>query len=212
MPVGFVDPTVIGRDGVTSFIGVTRLPAHANFELHTDGSAWSLNSQVLADPLAQAVFNPDIDDFARAGKLFVNTLRDAIVNLTGGTGHVATMLSGGIDPGAVTTLAVLAGLKVTAYSAGSPWGNEHAKAKELTDFLGIPHVQVDLSAEQLLAAVPESIRALGTADHERVDIALNITALLRGGFIKESHVLTGYGNDLLNLGLPPDSQDVEVLY
>lgn len=212
MPVGFVDPTVIGRNGVTSFLGVTRLPAHANLELQNHGSTWSLNSQVLPDPLAQAVFNPTVEDFAQAGKLFVNTLREAIVELTGGSGgHVATMLSGGIDSGAVTTLAVLAGLKVTAYSAGTPWGNEHAEAKELTDFLGIPHVQVDLSADEFLAAVPESVRALGTADHERVDIMVTITALLRGGFIKESHVLTGYGNDLLNLGLPPDSQDVAVL-
>jgi hypothetical protein len=43
--------------------------------------------------------------------------------MTEGSGSVATLLSGGVDLGAVTTFAVLAGLTVTAYSAGSPWGN-----------------------------------------------------------------------------------------
>jgi len=38
MPVSFLGPTVIGRDGVTSFIGVARLPAHANFELQANDS------------------------------------------------------------------------------------------------------------------------------------------------------------------------------
>lgn len=141
---------------------------------------------MLPDPLAQAVFHPDEKDFARAGELFVDTLREAVVELTGGSGRVANMLSGGIDSGAVTTLAVLAGPEVTAYNAGSPWGNEHAEEQELADFLGIPHIRVHLSADDLLAAVPESVRALGTADHERVEISLTITALLRGGYIERT--------------------------
>lgn len=215
MPVGFADPTIINRDGTTSFLGVAQLPAHSRFELRKDGPTWSLSSQTLPDPVVQAVLNPTITDFERAGTQFVEALRGAVVELTGagyGSGRrVATLLSGGIDSGAVTTLAVLAGLEVTAYSAGSPWGNEHAEAKELTSFLGIPHVTVDLSAEELLAAAPESMRALGTAEQERVDIALTITAMLRGGIVKEKHVLTGYGNDLLNLGLPPDATDTAAL-
>lgn len=35
--------------------------------------------------------------------------------------------------------------------------------------------------------------------------------MLRSGVIKEQHVLTGYGSDLLNLGLPPDSNTTEAL-
>lgn len=55
------------------------------------------------------------------------------------------------------------------------------------------------------------MRALGTAEQERVDIAVTITAMMRSDIIKEQHVLTGYGNDLLNLGLPPDSNTTEAL-
>lgn len=74
MPVGFLDPNVIGRDDVASFIGVARLPAHARSECRRDGggAGRSFDTRVLPDPLAQAVFHPDEDDFARAGKAFVD--------------------------------------------------------------------------------------------------------------------------------------------
>ncbi len=70
-------------------------------------------------------------------------------------------------------------------------GNEHAEAKELADFLGIRHVCIDCSIDELLAAVPESLRALGTAELDSVDIAVMITALMRSNVIEERHVLTG---------------------
>jgi hypothetical protein len=34
---------------------------------------------------------------------------------------------------------------------------------------------------------------------------------MRSGITKEQHIVTGYGSDLLNLGLPPDSKVTEVL-
>ncbi len=45
----------------------------------------------------------------------------------------------------ITTFARLSGLAVTTYSAGTPSGNEHKEAQELTDHLGVPHVLVDFS-------------------------------------------------------------------
>lgn len=211
MPVGFVDPTVINRDETTSFMGVSQLPAHSSITLrNADLGGWAVEMSVHPDPILAAL-NPQISDFKEAGSAFIRSLQSSISELTFGEKSVATLLSGGIDSGAVTTFAVLAGLNVTAYSAGSPWGNEHAEAAELAEFLGIKHVKLDFSAEELLDAAPESMRALGTAEQERVDIALTITACMRSGAIKEPHVLTGYGNDLLNLGLPPDSRQVEDL-
>ncbi|KAJ5312431.1 hypothetical protein PENANT_c027G06653 [Penicillium antarcticum] len=212
MPVGFADPTIINRDETTSFLGVSQLPAHASFTLQKAGrSGWIFNTQVDADPVVLAALNPTIHDFSQAGSAFITSLQTAVMEFTQGETEVATLLSGGIDSGAVTTFAVLSGLKVTAYSAGSPWGNEHVEAAELANALGIPHIKIDLTTDELLAAAPESMRALGTAEQERVDIALTITALIRGGYIKERHVLTGYGNDLLNLGLPPDSVEKDAL-
>lgn len=50
----------------------------------------------------------------------------------------------------------------------------------------------------------------GTAERERVDIQITLTALMRSGLIKEKHILTGYGNDLMLIGLLPDSTDADV--
>jgi carboxymethylproline synthase len=213
MPVGFADPTVIHRDETTSFFGISQLPSCSSYTFQNIDSMWTFSSSTSADPVVVAALHPRTDDFASAGLAFVTSLQSAIAELTrDGPVQIATLLSGGIDSGAVTAFAALAGLEVTAYSAGSPWGNEHAEAAELADFLGVKHVRVDFTAEELLAAAPESMRALGTAEQERVDIALTITALLRSGTIKETHVLTGYGNDLLNLGLPPsDASNTDIL-
>lgn len=136
MPVGFGDPTVIHCDETTSFLGVSQLPAHSYFELKKDGAIWRFATEQLNDPVLAAL-SPQVIDFHEAGSAFVSSLQAAVSEITEGAKSVATLLSGGIDSGAVTTFAVLAGLKVTAYSAGSPWGNEHDEAKELADFLGI---------------------------------------------------------------------------
>lgn len=219
MHAGLTNPSVIYRDETTAFIGVSKVPSHSSIELRKTGSGdaqggrWKLSTEQFRDPILAAL-SPQIRDFALAGSSFVSALQGAVSQMTqNGDGSVATLLSGGIDSGAVTAFAVLSGLKVTAYSAGTPWGNEHSEAKELCDFLGIPHVCVDFSAEELLAAVPESIRAMGHSENERVDIAISITAMLRSGIIKEKHILTGYGSDLVNLGLPPSSgaDDVDAL-
>ncbi|KAA8575940.1 hypothetical protein EYC84_006105 [Monilinia fructicola] len=175
-----------------------------------DGDGWNFAIEQHNDPI-QAGLNPQVNDFKEAGLTFVSSLQKAVSEMTEGVESVACLLSGGIDSGAVTAFAVRQGLKVTAYSAGSPWGNEHDEAAELTKYLGIPHVRVDFSAEDLYAAIPESIRGLGTAERDRVDILLTITAMMRSGIIKEQHILTGLGSDLLNLGLPPDSSETEAL-
>ena len=210
MFVGFVDPTVINRDSTSSFQGVDQLPSHSSFELKKDDVGWKLSMQEQYDPLFAAL-HPKIDDFAKAGSAFVSSIQKSISDLTKGDKHIATLLSGGIDSGAVATFASKAGLKVTAYSAGSPWGDEHEEAQQLADYLGIPLIRIDLTAEDLVAAIPDTIRALGTAERERVDIQITISAVMRSGVIKEEHILTGYGNDLMVIGLPPENTADDVL-
>lgn len=215
MPVGFTDPTVVNRDSTTSFHGVSQLSAHTSFVLErsSKSSAWKLSTQDLDDPVFAAL-EPKITDYDEAGKRFVEAVQKSIADATRDTDPetgIACLLSGGIDSGAAATFAVRAGLKVTAYSAGSPWGNEHEEAQELADYLGIPLHRIELTTADYLAAVPDSMRALATAERERIDIALTITAIMRSGRVKEDHVLTGYGNDLMLIGLPPDSTSVDVL-
>ncbi|KAI1840870.1 hypothetical protein JX266_012952 [Neoarthrinium moseri] len=210
MPIKIINPTIINRDSTTSFVGVTQLPAHAYVEIQNPGSGWQFSMQELYDPLF-AVLHPRIRDFTQAGSRFVEALQAGVSANVQDETEIATLLSGGIDSGAVTTFAVRSGVKVTAYSAGSPWGNEHEEAQELADFLGIPLVRIELSTDEILAAIPASMRALGTANRVQVDVSLIVSAVMRSGIIKERHILTGYGADPLLLGLPPDCHEEEVL-
>ena len=203
MPVKIIDPTIINRDATTSFVGVQQLPAHSVFELVREGD-WRLTTRELEDPVL-AAFSPRIEDFKQAGSLFVSSLKKAVSDMADRSQPVATLLSGGVDSGAVTAFACLSGLAVTAYSAGTPWGNEHDEAQELADYLGIPHIRIDFSSDELLAAVPETMYALGTANRDKVDVALTVTAIMRSGIIQQSQILTGFGSDLLNMGLPLDT-------
>ncbi|MEE6258688.1 asparagine synthase C-terminal domain-containing protein [Plantactinospora sonchi] len=202
-------PDLLSREGATPCHGVTRLDPGSVTVVRRTGRGWALATEQRPDPL-DAAHGVDLVEPAAAGEAFVQALAAAVTGAAAGR-PVATLLSGGIDSGAVTTLARRAGLPVVAYSAGSPWGNEHTEAAELARYLGIEHVLVDLDTDELLAAIPETIRLLGTAHSDKVDIAVTAVALLRRGVITPDLVLTGYGNDLINLGLPPATTDTDAL-
>lgn len=160
------------------------------------------------DPARIATAEP-VTDPEVAGPLVIDSLRRAIAAATieerRRAEPVAVLLSAGIDSGTTLTMANELGLNVRAYSVGTPWGDEHAGAGELCAHLGVPHERVDLSLDEILAAIPEVVFWLGHAEAEKVDIALIASALLRAGVLRETVVLTGYGSDLINLGLPGPS-------
>ncbi|MDI1463745.1 asparagine synthase-related protein [Catellatospora sp. KI3] len=206
LPQATGDRAAIHREGSTALHGVRRLAPGSVTRVRRLGSGWAVDSSDQADPL-DAALAPTLTDPVAAGDAFVSALADAVRVYTDPGAPVATMLSEGIDSGAVTTLAHRAGLRVTAYSAGTPWGDEYAGAAELAGHLGIAHRRIDLTAAELIGAVPEVIRVLGHAHPEKVDIAVTAVALLRRGAVVEPQVLTGYGSDLLNLGLPVSTRD-----
>ena len=201
------DAAVISRGAATPFPGVYRfLPGTITvLGLRADGGLAARGEE--PDPLLQAG-SPTVTDPTAAARMLLEALTSALEEATAPGTPIAVLLSGGIDSGTVTTLAHRLGRNLHAFTAGSPWGSESAEAAELATFLGIPHTSVDLSAEELIRAVPQTISILGTAAPEKVDIALTVVALLRTGLVGPRLVLTGYGSDLINLGLPgPPGQD-----
>jgi glutamate N-acetyltransferase/amino-acid N-acetyltransferase len=199
------EPAVISRSEATPFPGVRRfLPGTVTtIGQRADGGL----TAGPKDPLLQAG-TPTVTDPATAARMLLGALTAALEEATAPGTSAAVLLSGGIDSGTVTTLAHRLGRDVHAFTAGSPWGSESAEAAELAEFLGIPHTSLDLSAGELIRAVPQAISILGTAAPEKVDIALTVVALLRTGLVGPKLVLTGYGSDLINLGLPvPPGQD-----
>jgi hypothetical protein len=201
------DAAVISHDAATPFPAVRRfLPGTVTtIGLRADGGVAATRED--PDPLLQAG-TPTVTDPAAAARMLLDALTAALEEATAPGPPTAVLLSGGIDSGTVTTLAHRLGRDLHAFTAGSPWGSESAEAAELAGFLGIPHTSVDLSAGELIRAVPQAISILGTAAPEKVDIALTVVALLRTGLVGPGQVLTGYGSDLINLGLPgPPGQD-----
>lgn len=162
-----------------------------------------LSESVAEDLLSAKAQQPHLTDPRTAGETLLALLDTSIRTAVPDPAQpVAVLLSAGIDSSSVATLAAHAGRRVTCYSAGTPWGNEHEGAAELCRHLGVPHVTVELSLDDLLETAPVAIRWLGHATPEKVDIALIGTALLACGHLPEATVLTGYGSDLVNLGLP----------
>ncbi|MGO9957624.1 MAG: asparagine synthase-related protein [Solirubrobacteraceae bacterium] len=203
----------VHRDGRTPFPSVTQLPPGVRLSLPRAASAGAPAPRAhpgdLDDPLADT--DPQITDPIEAGALLLAALERSVES--GLRRHqavgepVGALLSAGVDSASVVTTAVRVGMEVIAYSAGTPWGNEHSGAAQLCRHLGIRHTAVELGRDDLIAAVPYTIRWLGRANPEKVDIALIATTLLRMGFPAERTILTGYGSDLINLGLPgPDAQ------
>lgn len=189
-----------GVDGAVAVPSVRQLAPGTSLQVEPSGAICEL---VADDWLIAEAQQPHLVDPVAAGQTLLALLDTSIrAAVPDPAEPVAVLLSAGIDSGSVATMATCAGRRVTCYSAGTPWGNEHEGAAELCRHLGVPHVPIELSLNELLDTVPVAIRWLGHATPEKIDIALIGTALLARGHLPESIVLTGYGSDLVNLGLP----------
>lgn len=135
-----------------------------------------------------------------AGEVVLKALAHSVKAATNSVARAAVLLSGGIDSGSIAYFGAQSGIALEAYSVGTPWGNEFSEAKETADFLNIPISFLNFSTEQIMNAIPDTIRWLGTYEPETIDIAL--TSICFQKYTNgPTHVLTGYGNDLLNAGI-----------
>jgi asparagine synthetase B (glutamine-hydrolysing) len=129
----------------------------------------------------------------------------------GDHGPVTALVSGGVDSGTVAALAWRAGMLDGVATLGTEWGNEHAEAEELGAHLGCPVRYILLSEDDILNALPETIRMLGEPGNETVAIASNLVAMYQRAELPPGTLLTGYGSDLLNSGLRVDGLDSDGL-
>jgi asparagine synthetase B (glutamine-hydrolysing) len=207
-----LDHTAVGHERGTLLRGVDRLPHGVVSRTRYSTGRWLTEAVDTHDPLGD-FRAPHRDDPLAAGEAQLEALAAEIRRIDAatpaGTGY-ATLLSGGIDSGTVTHLAATAGLSVTPYSVGTPWGDELADAAELCTELGIGLEPVLLSEDDIIASIPEAVRWLGGAEPEVVEVALTAVSVQRLGAVPADRVLlTGYGSDLINAGLyrPFDHRD-----
>ncbi|MFB3069829.1 MAG: asparagine synthase C-terminal domain-containing protein [Gemmatimonadales bacterium] len=134
-----------------------------------------------------------------AGNRQIAALRSEITDV-GGPRPITVVVSGGVDSGLVAALAKQVGMVDYLASLGTPWGDEYSGADELGAHLGIPVRRIALSEDEILRALPETVRMLGTTDRELIAAGVNLVAVFRQGTIPAGAILTGVGADLINSG------------
>lgn len=122
---------------------------------------------------------------------------------------VTALVSGGVDSGSVAALAHEAGILDRLVTIGTEWSDEHQEASELGEYLGMPVELIRLSQEEIVEAIPETIRLVGSADPETVAVGVLLVALFRSRRVPHGTLLTGYGADLINSGLRVDAGTVD---
>ncbi len=183
----------------TAVEGVERLPYGTELTLRHESEGWV--SRVRRDADVLHVARPVIEEPLAAGLAQIGVLRDAIVDVAAGRCRASVLVSGGVDSGLVTALAREVGLEITPFSVGTQWGDEFDNARELTDALGLELRTVTLTTDDVMAALPATIRALGHAEPEVVDIGVALSAFFEQHRATDRLLLTGYGSDLLNSGM-----------
>ncbi|MFD1831183.1 asparagine synthase-related protein [Streptomyces desertarenae] len=196
------DPPAHGHG--TLLRGVDRLRHGSVSRTRRGRTGWLTETADEHDPLSD-FHTPHRDDPSAAGEAQLDALTAEIarIHTTAPNGtRYATLLSGGIDSGTVTYLAVTGGLPVTPYSVATPWGDELDDAAELCAELGVDLKPVHVTEDEIIASIPEAVRWLGSVDSETVEVALTATSVHRLAAVPADRVLlTGYGSDLINAGL-----------
>ncbi|MEU7582060.1 asparagine synthase C-terminal domain-containing protein [Streptomyces sp. NPDC041068] len=181
------------RDSVRK-IGGGRI---VTFARASAGTAVEVTEQVAQTWHASPVIG---ETAMEAGDRQIEILCQEIVT-AGEPGPVTAVVSGGVDSGLVAALAKEAGILDHLATLGTPWGNEYAAADELGAHLGMPVQHLDLSEEDILRAIPETVRMLGRPSREAVAGGVNLVAVYQQGRIPRGTVLTGVGADFINSGL-----------
>ncbi len=216
-PLPLLPGAGVVRGSASSVEGIQRFEHATSLSLYVEQERWRTSIIRHPDTLLVPKFHQEVlTDPTVAGEAQLNALTCAITESITGFSRSAVFVSGGVDSGLVAAIASNSSIPLTAYTIGTPWGNEFEHATELADALKVPLIKITLSEEELLAALPETIRALGHAEPEVVDIALTFTAFFRGRYAQESLILTGYGSDLINSGMStggkaPENIDKQVI-
>ncbi len=165
-------------------------------------SDWMITRTHLTDSLED--HSVDFADPLIAGSAQIAALQNVISDYVLSKQNVGVLVSGGVDSGLVAALLAATGTSCTAYTLGTPWGNEFAEASEMSTAVGLPLCKISLTTDQILAALSATVRAFGHGDPEAVAIGVAITAFCQDPN-KPLLLLTGYGSDLINSGMATEA-------
>jgi (carboxyethyl)arginine beta-lactam-synthase len=138
------------------------------------------------------------------------TLDDAVRSRLDG-GPVTVVLSGGIDSSSVAALACAAGGDVETVSLGTDTGDEFGAARLVADHLGTRHVELSVTADSVVRALPRVVAAAEIVDPDVLEYLMPLVVLY--GLLPDAgrRVLTGYGADIPLGGMHRDEHDLNGL-
>ncbi|MFF5037383.1 asparagine synthase C-terminal domain-containing protein [Nocardia salmonicida] len=204
------DRFLVGTDRVGLLARIAKSTrSRADHTLHPIGAGRTLtfspaatHDHLIVDDTVTERWTPSLivgETAHEAGARQIAALRREITAV-GRPRPTTVVVSGGVDSGLVAVLAQEAGMVDHMASLGTPWGDEYAGADELGAHLDIPVQRIALSEDDILRALPETIRMLGTTDREAIAAGVNLVAVYRQGTIPAGTILTGVGADLINSG------------
>ena len=122
---------------------------------------------------------------------------DAVRNSVEGK-DVAIAFSGGLDSGLVSAIAKKYANSVHLYTCGADEAHDVVMGEDLSEKLGLPWTQVQISKRNMEPLIKEMISATGTTDPFTISYELQLFCVCREA--KEDVVITGQGADEYFMG------------
>lgn len=147
------------------------------------------------------VSDPDLADEWDATRIVAAALEDAVCRHLVADRSVGVFLSGGIDSGAVATLAAQRSGRVRALTVTFPdsSADEGARANELATRIGAEHVNVPMRGSDLVGSLPDVLRAMDQPTWDAVNTWIVCRAARAAGMVV---CLSGLGGDEVFGGYP----------
>jgi len=123
----------------------------------------------------------------------INAVREAV-----GSKDVAVAFSGGLDSGLMSAIAKRYANSVHLYTCGTSRSHDVIMAKDLSEKLGLPWTQAEISKRNVELLLKEMISATGTTDPFTLSYELQLFCVCREA--KENVVITGQGADEYFMG------------
>jgi asparagine synthase (glutamine-hydrolysing) len=166
----------------------------------TNGWLFSTGSRVeLSRPNRQ----DETDEEHEALEAYRKALVDAVRKRVVGHRQVGIIFSGGVDSVLVARIAQRLGVDVRCYASGLPDSSDVDAARSAADALALPLAVSELGPRTIESELPSILRAIESANHLQVDVAIPIYfAVKRAAEDGIRVMLTGQGADELFAGYP----------
>ncbi|MCZ4080500.1 asparagine synthase C-terminal domain-containing protein [Rhodococcus sp. H36-A4] len=127
-------------------------------------------------------------------------LRTAATEIAAKRRPLRLLLSGGVDSALLASYLWNADADIRALTFRTPWGDEVEGASRTAHHVGLPLDVVDVTAEELTAAISPCMRYTQSDDADVIVVHLLITVAFEIARVCGADLITGLGSDLLNAG------------